>query len=94
MHYFEGMFAHEPAPDVKAMTEHELDRFAVGECLDNALLAAFHESGHAVAGHILGHRALRLSWMAMEIFQSQRGPSSVRLATMAGRMSLTVEAAR
>ncbi|MGC2222683.1 MAG: hypothetical protein WA624_10130 [Methylocella sp.] len=26
MNYFEGMFAHEPAPDVKAMTEHELDR--------------------------------------------------------------------
>ena len=60
MHYFEGMFAHEPAPDVKAMTEHELDRFAVGECLDKALLAALHESGHAVAGHILGHPCTKI----------------------------------
>jgi hypothetical protein len=94
MNYFEGMFAHESAPDAKAMTEHELFLFAMGECLDNALLAAFHESGHAVAGHILGHPCTKIVMDGYGNIPIPEGPSPVRLTTMAGRMSLTVEAAR
>ena len=54
------MFAREPLPDVNAMTEPEREKFIWREFLEDSLLTAFHEAGHAVACYLLGYLCIRI----------------------------------